>query len=321
MRLINARRAFSRRVAPRDTPETLTVQSWSFLIRDVFLNKLLTVPFFNGFTPRKSKQLQIMTQNIPYLGVYFVHEDMTADGDFDAGEIRFLHLLKLGFSVIIQNNDPAESEATLDQAFWTIMNSLWRDPYLTNMINTTPYTGIGGTPANVRINGVTRGARRHVFGNAGLNNETPIAEMQYEATVRYGADYGPIITDDLLRLNVTTGIKAGDTQAEMDQRQQINVQYQFAAAGSPFCTVAPEITGTTVEGDTLTVSQGTWANSPTSYAYQWIRDGFAISGATASTYVLVSVDVGHTIAAAVTATNSTGSVTADSGAVGPVTAQ
>jgi hypothetical protein len=152
---------------------------------------------------------------------------MTPDGDLNAGEIRFTHYLKLGFSVVVKNPDPVATEATLDQAFWAIMNTLWRDPYLTNMIYTTPYTGVGGTPDNTRIEGVSRGTRRHVFGNAGLNNETPIGELQYEATVKYEADYGPIIPDNLLTLSVRTGVKPGDTSDEMAQRQQVGADYTF----------------------------------------------------------------------------------------------
>jgi hypothetical protein len=213
------------RIQPPPTPSEL--QSWSFLIRDMFFDKLAAHPFFAGWTRHKNKALRLQTQQIPYLSVYFINEDMTPDGDLNAGEIRFLHYLKLGFSVVVQNNDTVECEAKLDQAYWTIMNTLWRDPYLTNFINTTPYTGVGGTPDNVRIEGVSRGTRRHVFGSAGLNNETPVGEMQYEATVKYGADYAPIITDNLLTLSVRTGVKPGDTPDEMAQRQQVGADYEF----------------------------------------------------------------------------------------------
>ena len=216
-------------LAPRvQPPPTITeVQSYSFVIRDMFFDKLAAAPFFTMFTKRKSKALQIVTANLPYLGVYFVTEDMSPDGDLNAGGIRFTHMLRVGFSVIVVNNDPVASEAKLDEAFWTIMNTLWRDPYLTNLIDTRAYPGGVGNPDNVRIEGVARGTRRHAFGNAGLNNETPVAEMQYEATVKYGADYPPIITDDLLQISVRTGIKAGDTLDEMAARLQTGAEYEF----------------------------------------------------------------------------------------------
>ncbi|MDD5350155.1 MAG: hypothetical protein PHQ12_08085, partial [Chthoniobacteraceae bacterium] len=59
-------------------------------------------------------------------------------------------------------------------------------------------------------------------------------------------------------------------------------------------------------GVVLTCSPGTWNYHPTSYAYQWRRNGAAISGATASTYTVVAGDVGATLSCAVTATNPAG---------------
>jgi hypothetical protein len=58
----------------------------------------------------------------------------------------------------------------------------------------------------------------------------------------------------------------------------------------------------------------------TSYTYQWKDDGVAISGATASTYVLTASEVGATITCTVTATNEGGSASATSAGVGPVEA-
>lgn len=88
---------------------------------------------------------------------------------------------------------------------------------------------------------------------------------------------------------------------------------------APANSVAPAISGSPVVGQTLTVSNGTWSGSPT-YAYQWKRSGTPISGATTTTYTLVSADVGATITCAVTATNAGGSTTAESSPTGTVTA-
>jgi hypothetical protein len=75
----------------------------------------------------------------------------------------------------------------------------------------------------------------------------------------------------------------------------------------PVNTVLPTIAGTAQVGQTLTATNGTWANSPTSFTYQWNRAGTAIGGATASTYVPVAADVGNTLTVAVIAKNSSGS--------------
>lgn len=87
----------------------------------------------------------------------------------------------------------------------------------------------------------------------------------------------------------------------------------------PVNSVAPALSGTAQEGQTLTCSTGTWSGSPT-YTYQWKRNGNNITSATNSTYTLVTADVGTSIKCTVTATNFTGSATADSNTVVPVSA-
>jgi hypothetical protein len=88
----------------------------------------------------------------------------------------------------------------------------------------------------------------------------------------------------------------------------------------PYNTVAPVISGTLTEDETLTTTDGTWLQSPTSYTYQWKRDGVNIGGATSNNYVLLLADVGSTITVTVTATNAAGSTNATSAGVGPVSA-
>jgi hypothetical protein len=87
---------------------------------------------------------------------------------------------------------------------------------------------------------------------------------------------------------------------------------------APGNTVAPAVTGTEQQGNLLSTTNGTWSHSPTSYSYQWKRDGSAIGGATSSTYTLVSADVGHIIKCTVTATNAGGSGSADSNSTGSI---
>ena len=90
---------------------------------------------------------------------------------------------------------------------------------------------------------------------------------------------------------------------------------------APVNTVAPAITGTAQEGQTLTCSTGTWTGNPTpTYSYQWKRNGSNIGSATNSTYILVTADVGQSIKCTVTATNFIGSANADSNTVTPTSA-
>ena len=93
---------------------------------------------------------------------------------------------------------------------------------------------------------------------------------------------------------------------------------------APVTTGAPTINGTTQVKEELTASRGTWASSPTSYAYQWKRASSAsgaysnIDGETSSSYIVTPDDVGKFLKVAVTATNSIGSsIAALSAAKGP----
>ncbi|HET9116334.1 MAG TPA: hypothetical protein VFN33_09595, partial [Gaiellaceae bacterium] len=86
----------------------------------------------------------------------------------------------------------------------------------------------------------------------------------------------------------------------------------LAASGPPVNTSPPTISGTAVQGQTLTASTGSWSRKPTSYAYQWQRCNAsgssctAIGGATSKTYLLTASDVGSTLRVTVTARNSSG---------------
>ena len=90
------------------------------------------------------------------------------------------------------------------------------------------------------------------------------------------------------------------------------------SAATPQNTALPQISGTTKDGETLTASNGTWSNAPTSYAYQWRRcasDGQAcgdITGATKQTYAIVAADIGRTLRVVVTASNADGKAAATS---------
>jgi hypothetical protein len=88
--------------------------------------------------------------------------------------------------------------------------------------------------------------------------------------------------------------------------------------------VKPTLSGTAKVGQTLSVTNGDWSYSPTSYAYQWFRCTSAglyckkIVGATSSSYLLVGGDRNHKLRANVTAANSAGSTTVSSNKSGKV---
>lgn len=87
---------------------------------------------------------------------------------------------------------------------------------------------------------------------------------------------------------------------------------------APSDMTLPAVTGLTTQGQTLATSTGGWSGNPTNYSYQWrhcLSNGANcanINGATQSSYTLAANDVGSTIRAVVTATNSGGSTPATS---------
>ena len=101
-----------------------------------------------------------------------------------------------------------------------------------------------------------------------------------------------------------------------------------ATTVAPVNTAPPTITGTEQVGQTLTAGNGTWTNTPTSFAYQWLRCNaggnscVSVSNGTLKTYTLVGADATHTMRVRVTATNADGSTSAQSdqtAAIAPAT--
>ena len=84
----------------------------------------------------------------------------------------------------------------------------------------------------------------------------------------------------------------------------------------PRNTSLPVASGSAVQGQTLSTTNGTWTNSPTSFTYQWDRCGTGgtncsvIAGAGSTQYTIGSNDIGFALRSAVTATNASGSTTA-----------
>jgi len=210
-------------------------QSYSLVIRDVFFDALDREPFFDSYTKRKNKMLVSQPPHLPYLGVYIIDETMQPDGDLSAGFYDFVHALRIGFSVIVANNDQNIAESQIDAAFWRIMHVLWEDQYILNVLDTyNPHLGFDN-PDNTRIEGIARGVRRHVFGTSQFNNETPVAEMQYDVTVQYRSMWWPTITDDFNEMALRTGMVIGDTPEEMEKRPQTgtDIIFENAAKAQP----------------------------------------------------------------------------------------
>ena len=153
-------------------------------------------------------------------------------------------------------------------------------------------------------------------------NCTPISTATDTTYVLANADVGA-----RMRVLVTASNAEGSGSALSEATSVVTDD-----SGAPKNTGEPAISGTPTEGQRLTGTAGAWTGTqPITFAYQWVRcgsDGGApdgsnclnITGATGTTYVLVSADVGWRIRLRVTGTNSVGSNTVASNATAAVKA-
>jgi hypothetical protein len=106
----------------------------------------------------------------------------------------------------------------------------------------------------------------------------------------------------------------------------VSTSAQARAQAAPVNQTLPTISGDSVRGQALTATSGAWSNTPTTFAYRWLRcdaGGAAcaeVSGATGSGYTVGDADVGKTLRVEVTAGNADGSGQATSEPTAVVTA-
>lgn len=156
----------------------------------------------------------------------------------------------------------------------------------------------------------TQSPTSYVF--AWLANGTPIAGATSRTLRLTDAEVGKTLT-----VSVTAANSLGSATAVSAGVGPIQVKPE---TGPPQLVTAPTLSGTPTEGSTLMSTTGTWTKNPTTYGFQWYRNGSIISGATANIIGLIAADVGANISCAVTATNNVGSTTATTAPVGPIAA-
>ena len=185
-----------------------------------------------------------------------------------------------------------------------------------------------------------------------MSPPTAVAQYSYDSKGRLRAEWDPRISSPLKTIygydsegHVTAvsppggqpwifhyGSIAGDT----DTGRVLSVARPYAStalksAEAPVKTVAPALSTThPAEGVTLSVSEGSWSNSPLVYGYQWqhcyveyraegeVRTCSLILGATNQTYTPTSSDKNTELSVLVTATNKGGSTVAESNFSGKV---
>jgi hypothetical protein len=108
----------------------VNVNSYSYLIQLGWMSRIKMIPPFNTAAKFGLSTARItQAEHIPYVGVFFVSDKFAPDGDPNHAEPRFVHSLDLGFSYIVQNNDPEQAQELLD-ARWSMMKLL-HDPACT----------------------------------------------------------------------------------------------------------------------------------------------------------------------------------------------
>lgn len=190
-------------------------RSYAMLARDGIRDRVMAMPWFATFSFSTNKAKPIQPESLPFCGIYLIEETMVADGNSNAGEPRFRTSVRIGFSVIVVNNDEDDSEYQLDTAMQALIRGLLSDPTLYNN-------------DQFRIEGYTSAGRTHIFGNAGKDNQTPIAELRFELVLDLGViTYEPLVTDDLEIIHVRTAYPGKDTTEEQESRQQVETEYDL----------------------------------------------------------------------------------------------
>lgn len=94
------------------------------------------------------------------------------------------------------------------------------------------------------------------------------------------------------------------------------IQVLEAGGGSgssiPVNITVPVISDALSMDQTLTTTNGTWSGASGVYTYQWRRNNIDVAGATLSTYLLTTADIGYQISVRVTSTSTAGSASAAS---------
>ena len=115
-----------------------------------------------------------------------------------------------------------------------------------------------------------------------------------------------IVTSGTCNLTATT------TGSLLNDQDQLTKSLTIGGVFPPVNSSVPVVAGTNRAGISLTSTNGSWTNSPTSYSYQWMSSATSggtytnIAGATASTYELGASDVGRYVRLSVIASNAVG---------------
>jgi hypothetical protein len=201
-------------------------QSYTWIILNAIYDRIVATSLFSGFVCKRiSAALPIEAGiQIPFIGIYGGSEELSPDGDLNAGEIRLTHHVPIGFQIVIRNNDPTLMLKKLDELGWFLMNQVLRDDSLTNLWR-------NALPDNTRFEGVESGyvRDRWFIANRTTATETPMGERQIKLTLVFRTMWYPTDFPDLHRITVRTAWPEGSTAGEQLEVQQVTMVYEFDA--------------------------------------------------------------------------------------------
>jgi large repetitive protein len=184
----------------------------------------------------------------------------------------------------------------LDASGQVIGSSDWRDFIVTDTVQATTAVTIDGSGAVGTVLTAQpptwdpAGATTTYQWKRGTSTISGATNDLYTVTT---ADVGKSLT--VVAKGTLAGYKAGTSTSNA---------IMGSAGPAPIPSVPPSITGIARYGQTLTANHGTWPGTVTKYAYQWLRNGSPISGATGTTHKVVAADAGHKVSVRVTVTET-----------------
>jgi hypothetical protein len=174
------------------------VSTGAVAIRDAIYDRLAGISDYNRTRKQDTRQLQ--AEDLPSLMVKVVSEDMTPDGDPNAGVPSFITNATIGISVVRGFKAPAELDADIDADADLVLNTLLTDPAFVGFPGRDPDDP---NPAIGLFEATTHITRRRTTLQQG---ETYMLELRLEMTFQTRCYFEPVIPDHYKGMTIRTAL-------------------------------------------------------------------------------------------------------------------
>lgn len=172
-------------------------------IRDAIYDRLAGISDYNRTRKQDTRQLQ--AEDLPSLLVKVVSEDMTPDGDANAGVPAFITNATIGISVVRGFDVPSELDSKIDDDADLVLNTLLTDPGFVGFPSGDPDDVNGGIGL---FEGISHITRRRATIQAG---EAYLLELRLEMTFQTRCFFEPIIPDHYKGMTIETRLPSHTT--------------------------------------------------------------------------------------------------------------